>query len=91
MLEGCPGQMHTVAARAVMSMSISFPSSSFRGLAVTIVALGVGEAEKCRAWLTSVCGSWRRGKWASYEGAALVFLIMKAGSREPGIDAYMLY
>ena len=40
----------TDAARGVMSIIISFPSSSFRGFAVTITAL-LGEAvENCRWW-----------------------------------------
>ena len=38
----------TVAAREVMSISISFPSSSFRGLIVTATAFGVGDEEKLR-------------------------------------------
>ena len=38
----------TVAARAVISISISLPSSSFLGFAVTTVACRVGEAENVR-------------------------------------------
>lgn len=38
----------TVAARAVISINISFPSSSFLGFAVTTVACRVGEVENAR-------------------------------------------
>lgn len=38
----------TVAAREVMSISMSFPSSSLRGFAVTSTALLANVEEKCR-------------------------------------------
>ncbi len=43
----------TVAARVVMSISISLPSSSFLGFAATTVALVAAEAEKL--WRCCTC------------------------------------
>ena len=71
-------------------MSISFPSSSFRGLAVTTVALVAGDAEKCLVWLMFRDVGWRGGGKAWNDGVAAGFPIIKAGSRKSGINACVL-
>ena len=56
----------TFAARAVISMSISLPSSSFRGFAVTTVALAVGETEnmrRCNGWAEIAGVDRREDRW----------------------------